>query len=99
MTTSLENTATVEELRDHARELVESVAGSAEPLFITIDGQSKAALVDYELFEEYKKFQQGVALQKILDDRMDRAERDGTFVPVDEAFQRIREKILARKPS
>ena len=51
MPTSLENTTTIEYLRDHAAELVESVS-AGELLFITVDGQLKAVLVDLERFGE-----------------------------------------------
>lgn len=99
MTISLENTATVGYLQQHAVEIVGSLAESGEPLVITVDGQSKAVLVDFEKYEKLELIRRGIQLKKILDDRYDHAERDGTFVPVDEAFQRIKEKIMARKPS
>lgn len=101
MTTSFENTTTIEYLRDHVEELVASVSGGDEPLIITVDDQPKAMLVDVEEFcgyKEFKEMQKSEALLNILNERSKQIE-SGEVIPLDEAFRRINEKILARKPS
>lgn len=97
MTATIEELVrSVEELRDHAAEIVGEIAENKQPLVISIDGQAKAVLVDLEAYRDYKEIKRGIALLKILDKRSEQIERGETY-PVEDVFKRIEEKLLARK--
>lgn len=84
-----DRTVPISDLIADADELIQSLGEHRPPVVITVDGQRKAVLQD---FDSYYQTQETIAMLKII--AMGQADiREGNVLPVDEAFRRLREKV------
>lgn len=70
-------------LKAHAAELLRDLIDTQEPLFITQNGEVKAALIDISTFDQ---MQETAALLKLLS-LSDKQISEGMLEPVDEALE------------
>lgn len=75
-------------LKANAAEIVRNLAEQGEPLIITQNGEAKVVIQD---IASYEKTQETLALLKLLA-LSDREIEEGNFIPVREAFKRLRER-------
>jgi len=81
----------ISDLIADADDLIRSIGEHKQPVVITVDGERKAVLQD---FESYHQMQETIAMLKII--AMGQQEiREGKLLPMDDAFHRLRE--AARK--
>lgn len=73
-------------LKAHAAELLRDLIDTQEPLFVTQNGEVKAALIDISTFDQ---MQETAALLKLLS-LADRQIGEGMLEPVDEALEAYR---------
>ncbi len=70
-------------LKAHAAELLRDLVDTQEPLFVTQNGEVKAALIDISTFDQ---MQETAALLKLLS-LADRQIGEGMLEPADEAIE------------
>jgi prevent-host-death family protein len=75
-------------LKAHAAEIVRNMAGQAEPLVITQNGEAKAVIQGIESYEET---QQTMALLKILALGMRQID-EGKVMPAEDAIKHLRKR-------
>lgn len=92
---SSESTKPISYLKAHTAEAVGSVAETRSPLIITQNGYAKAVLQDLKSYEET---QESLALLKILAQSKLSTQRSKPKA-VKQAFQRVRRRAAALKPS
>jgi prevent-host-death family protein len=84
-------------LKNHAADLVESVATRRQTMVITQHGEPKAVVMDVET---YDRMQTAMALMKMIN-HSKAAIRDGHFLPLEAAFDRAERRAdekTGRKP-
>ena len=81
----------ISDLIADADDLIRSIGEHKQPVVITVDGERKAVLQD---FESYEQTREAIAMLKALI-LTDQQVKEGEAEPLDEAFRQIRE--AARK--
>lgn len=79
-------------LKAHAAEVVRNLAGEAEPLVITQNGEAKVVI---QGIESYEQTQETMALLKILALGMGQVE-EGKVQPAGDVIQRLRDRRQTR---
>jgi len=79
----------ISDLIADADALIQSLGEHRQPVVITVNGERRAVLQD---FESYHQTQETIAMLEVI--AMGQADvREGNVLPVDEAFRRLREKV------
>ena len=82
-------------LRDHAEEVVRTLADGGEPLILTQDGNAKAVMLD---IHSYDRMQESLALLKVLAIGRRQVEA-GQMQPAADVVAHLREQQQAEPPS
>ena len=79
-------------VKANAAQIIDDLADGGEPIVITKNGEAKAMMVS---MHDYERTQETLALLKMLAMARDDA-RSGRAVPMEEAFDQVRERIRQR---
>ena len=82
-------TITLDHLAAHTEDVLRSLEGTDEPLVVSLDGNPKAVIQD---FEHYEKLRRGIKLWQFLSKRIQETKEEDC-IPMDEAFDEIEKEL------
>ena len=85
----MKETISLEEFRENAAEVLETLGERVGPLVLTCNGKRVAVMVEYEDFQHGE----GLLLALLLKERLQEA-REGKTQPAEEVFAEVRQRIL-----